>query len=944
MTDIEYVGENLWYGRIGHLAIIIQFVAALLAAVFFFGQRFIQSSSGDQDSFLRLGKGAFRVHVFSAFLIIGLIFYLMYDQAYEYYYVWQHVSPDLPLKYMLSAFWEGQEGSFLLWIFWHAILGLAVLKFEKKFTAPVMGTISAVQVVLASMLLGIYVGETRIGINPFVLLRDEVAAPIFSNADYLSQIVGSGLNPLLQNYWMTIHPPTLFLGFAALTVPFGYVIAGIHTKDHKGLIKAVLPWSLFAGFFLGLGILMGGAWAYEALSFGGYWAWDPVENMSLVPWLILVAGIHTNLIARATGHAIRSTYIFYWLAFILIIYSTFLTRSGILGDTSAHAFTEMGLEWQLVVFIGIFFLWGLFEIIKSWRAIPVPDSEEKSFTREFWMYIGSLTLLFSSVLITFTTSIPVYNKLFDLLGYFTGKNFAVYHRTSPTDVVAHYNRYQLWIGVFIAVFSSIALYFQYRREPGKQERKKYLLYAVGAVLISMLLTILSSSFFSASAWQFKLLLFSAYLAILVNVFLLVKRVSKDTKVLSSVASHFGFGLLLLGIISTGLNKRFISTNRFAQEGLVENQTEKGLGQNITLLKGVPMLMSGYEVTYTRDSINGINREFEILFKKYAADGSFSDSFIVRPNILYDKEFTKVAASNPSTRHYLTHDIFTHIHSLPPEQVNVELAKEKEDSLQYETHEVFLGDTIFLSDGVYGILEYIGQKTTHPDYEQDSLDYLGSVGIRFSKVEEESSSLASPFIVYENGVLVNYPHQVNPYRLKVRLKDNAFMELLQIKPEDNPDIIELSLDDKKGSWAEYNVFVDSIIPNASHPLYAPGADDLSLNVLVRLENSQTREKALFRPAYVIRGNQVVGYDTWDEVSGLMVGIHKLDPLNEVLQLKLARKNLSSIPIPVEVAERSGRTDFIVLEAIVFPGINLVWAGSLLMLLGFALSIWLRYGRK
>jgi cytochrome c-type biogenesis protein CcmF len=441
-----------------------------------------------------------------------------------------------------------------------------------------------------------------------------------------------------------------------------------------------------------------------------------------------------------------------------------------------------------------------------------------------------------------------------------------------------------------------------------------------------------------------LLLFSSYLAILVNLFLLVKRVNQDKKVLSSVASHFGFGLLLLGIISTGLNKRFISTNRFAQEGLVENQTEKGLGQNITLLKGVPMLMSGYEVTYTRDSIDGIHREFEILFKKYAADGSFSDSFVVRPNILYDKEFTKVAASNPSTRHYLTHDIFTHIHSLPPEQVNVELAKEKEDSLQYESHEVFLGDTIFLSDGVYGILEYIGRKTEHPDYEQDSLDYLGSVGIRFSKVEEESSSVASPFIVYENGVLVNYPHQVNPYRLKVRLKDNAFMELLQIMPEDNPDIIDLPLNDKKGIWSEYNVYIDSIIPNASHPLYAAEADDLSLNVVVRLENPETGATVLFRPAYVIRGNQVVGYDSWDEASGLMVGIHKLDPLNEVLQLKLARKNLAAIPIPVEVAEKSGRTDFIVLEAIVFPGINLVWAGSLLMLLGFALSIWLRYGRK
>lgn len=96
---------------------------------------------------------------------------------------------------------------------------------------------------------------------------------------------------------------------------------------------------------------MGGAWAYEALSFGGYWAWDPVENMSLVPWIVLVAGIHTNLVAKSTGFSVGATMSLYFLSFILVVYSSFLTRSGILGDSSAHAFTQMGLEWQLVIFV-----------------------------------------------------------------------------------------------------------------------------------------------------------------------------------------------------------------------------------------------------------------------------------------------------------------------------------------------------------------------------------------------------------------------------------------------------------------------------------------------------------------------------------------------------------------------------------------------------------------
>jgi cytochrome c-type biogenesis protein CcmF len=945
MNEIEYIGEQLWYGKLGHLAIILQFVAVLVSAIFFFSQGSHRLSNIEKVSFLRMGKAAFILHVVATFSIIALIFYLMYMQAYEYYYVWQHVSPDLPLKYILAAFWEGQEGSFLLWLFWHALLGLALLRLEKTYLAPVMGTLSIVQLVLSSMLLGIYIGDTRIGINPFVLLRDEVVAPIFNQADYLSQITGSGLNPLLQNYWMTIHPPTLFLGFAALTIPFCYAVAGWQTGDHKGWTKAVLPWSLFAGFFLGLGILMGGAWAYEALSFGGYWAWDPVENMSLVPWLILVAGIHTNFIANATGHSIRSTYLFYWLAFVLIIYSTFLTRSGILGDTSAHAFTEMGLEWQLVLFVIIFFIWGLTELIRKWNVIPLPSQEEKTFTREFWMYIGSLTLLFSSILITFTTSIPVYNKIFDLLGYLTGQNFAVYHRTAPTDVVGHYNKYQLWIGIFIAVFSSIAMYFNYRKNPSKEGIRKYTLNAGLIILLSLLLAWFSSSVFNAAAWQFKLLLFSGYLAILVNILLLTRRFSSDKRMVSSAVSHFGFGLLLLGILSTGLNKRFISTNRFAQEGLIDNQSEKGLGQNITLLKGTPMLMSGYEVTYTKDSISGIHREFEILFKKYAADGSFSDSFTVTPNILYDKNFSKVAASNPSTRHYLTHDIFTHIHSLPPEQVNVELAKEKEDSLQYETYEMNIGDTLFLSDGVFGILEYIGRQTTHPDYEADPADYLGSIALRFSKVEEDSSYIASPFILYENGRIVNAPHQVNPYRLKVRLEDRSFLELFQIRKEDQYEKIVVPLNEKKAYWNNYLLSLDAISAGANHPLYAPKQEDISLSAQISLIDQNTKDTLLFKPAFVIQNNQaVISYDYFDEKTGLILGIQKLDPEREELILSIARKNLNSIPVYIEVAEKSGRTDFIVLEAIVFPGINLVWAGSLLMLLGFALSIGLRYGRK
>jgi cytochrome c-type biogenesis protein CcmF len=124
-------------------------------------------------------------------------------------------------------------------------------------------------------------------------------APIFSQADYLSipqMQDGQGLNALLQNYWMVIHPPVLFLGFSSTVVPFAYAIAGLWKRDFGGWTRVALPWTLFSACVLGTGVMMGAAWAYEALSFGGYWGWDPVENASMVPWLVMIAGLHTQVI------------------------------------------------------------------------------------------------------------------------------------------------------------------------------------------------------------------------------------------------------------------------------------------------------------------------------------------------------------------------------------------------------------------------------------------------------------------------------------------------------------------------------------------------------------------------------------------------------------------------------------------------------------------------
>ncbi|HKK78655.1 MAG TPA: hypothetical protein VJ933_03460, partial [Phaeodactylibacter sp.] len=194
MQDIQYVGEHLIPGYIGQAAIMLGFSAALLATVAYFFATQKRDKVAEANDWLRIGRWSFVVHGVAIFTLIGTMFYVMINQYYEYQYVQAHVSEDLPMKYIFSAFWEGQEGSFLLWMFWHIVLGMVLMGTAKKWEAPTLSIVSLVQVFIGSMILGVYVGfgddPTRIGSNPMLLLRQTMDAPIFASADYVEQIAG----------------------------------------------------------------------------------------------------------------------------------------------------------------------------------------------------------------------------------------------------------------------------------------------------------------------------------------------------------------------------------------------------------------------------------------------------------------------------------------------------------------------------------------------------------------------------------------------------------------------------------------------------------------------------------------------------------------------------------------------------------------------------------
>src|SRR3990170_2411168 len=225
---------------------------------------------GDNRSHRNRFRYAFITEAISVASIIVILYYINSNHLFEYKYAWQHSSRSLEPKYLLASIWEGQEGSFLLWSVWHCVLGLILIKTSKQWEAPVMTVVSFAQFCLATMIAGIYFFGEKLGSNPFILLRDsgvldnapalhinmDVNQPL--KPDYLSSIRdGNDLNPFLQNYWMVIHPPMLFLGFASTLIPFAFIIAGLWTKKFGEVLRPALPWSLFSLAVLGVGIMMG---------------------------------------------------------------------------------------------------------------------------------------------------------------------------------------------------------------------------------------------------------------------------------------------------------------------------------------------------------------------------------------------------------------------------------------------------------------------------------------------------------------------------------------------------------------------------------------------------------------------------------------------------------------------------------------------------------------
>lgn len=690
-----FLNEHLWLGHLGHLFVVIILASSLLAALAYLGAEFNRNNP-EEASWRNIARGAFFTQSAAILSVFILLFVMILNHWFEYHYAWRHSSTDLPLKYIISSFWEGQEGSFLLWMFWLAALGCVGIFVLKDYESPTLAIISLTQFFLATMVLGVYVFGFKLGSSPFILLRDQMMdAPIFQQKNYLEMIQdGNGLNILLQNYWMTIHPPVLFLGFASVSFPFAIALASLLRADATGWVRHALPWTLFAIASLGTGILMGGAWAYESLSFGGFWAWDPVENMSFVPWIMLAGGLHTLLVYKNTRQSLVSTYLFFIVGFILVLYSTYLTRSGRLGETSVHSFTDDGLEPQLLAYLSFFVITSLTLLfIRLYKKqIPQLATEEDFWSREFWMFIGTLVLLLSAVQMLITTSIPIWNLLF-----FEKWTLLKTKIAPPEDAVAHYNSIQIWLGILIAGLTGLAQYLAYKtgRIPATAKWAAYS-FAIALVLSIVValgvgihfthqyvidLSSVSDKLFFKFPFispHYLFLLASAY-AVVGNLAYMIAVLKNNWRVSGGSISHFGLGVFLVGVIISQGQKQVISTNGVGMKDF----DAKERAENVLLLRDSTETMGEYAVTYIGKEELNKSTFFVVKYERKAADGTVKETFELRPEASVMKEGNLNA--NPDTKHYLTKDVFTHITSIPDNRTLT-------DSVM--TNEVAKADTFF----------------------------------------------------------------------------------------------------------------------------------------------------------------------------------------------------------------------------------------------------------
>lgn len=629
---------------LGNIFTSLAFIGALFSAIMYF-----LTYRGVNNN-INVPRISFHLMATSTILASIVLLYLIITHQFQYKYVYNYSDTSLPLGLLISTFYAGQEGSFLLWALWMAIIGIILQQYTSlrgDLEPRVMSIFSLVQSFLLLMV-------SPIMKNPFAYLWNEpfmasattinsqfFNLPFLTNylftdnstgmnyvkidASLVSQlksagialgdfvINGKGLNPLLQNFWMQIHPPILFIGFAAMSVPFSFAFAALVKNDYKEWVKQSFPWLLFASMVLGLGIMLGGYWAYGVLGWGGYWAWDPVENSSLIPWIIAVAAIHTMIVQKKTasdtniGAFAKTNLVLVILAFVLVLYSTFLTRSGVLGDASVHSFVDPGYLAYLIliIFMVTFICLGTFLLIYRWKYLQsISEPNQNILSREIALFTGSVTLGASALVTFLGTSAPILGKSVE---------------------VQFYNDMNLPLGILIGLINGLSLLLKWKETEGKELFKR----SITSLGLSLIFTII---FIFVGVHDIKMILlsFSSAFAFFVNAEIALKIIKRNLQKAGAYIAHIGLSLLFLGVIASSKYDKSVDVN------LIKNEPMDVLGYK--------MKFSGYAPT--KDG----KYEFYVEIEK---DGK---NWLAKPVMFYS-DYNQGLMRNPDIIQFLSKDVY-----------------------------------------------------------------------------------------------------------------------------------------------------------------------------------------------------------------------------------------------------------------------------------------------
>jgi len=571
--------------------VLLIFVLTVSLIILFFLAR---SASGNMFNLVTSRQLFYLTTILLFFALMFLLSAFLNDE-FKYLYVYQNSSRSLPPIYKFAAVWAGKEGSFLLWAFILNITGVIVTRTEHKNENIIMAVITMTQIFILLLL---------IAESPFRFIWD--AYPEHFKAGIVPMDMdGEGMNPLLIDPWMVVHPPVLFLGYATATVPFGYAVAALLKKEYKEWIKPAYPWVLFSLVTLGVGIFLGGYWAYKVLGWGGFWGWDPVENSSLIPWLVVVALMHGMLIQKRKGSLVKTNLILAMAYFILVFYSTFLTRSGVLSNFSVHSFGAGGISGYLLYFIIFYLFISVFLMVKGYKGIESAALSNRIWTWENLTVYGLMTLVIYSLIILAGTSMPIISGLF------------VENPTAVTE--RFYNNLSVPLGLLImglmvaATIAALGQHFQ---------KRAAMILAAAALLLALVFN--AGTAFNPVAYIFTaaaLFMVFSYLSDMVRF--------KIRLVLASRLTHLGVGIFIIGVIASGYHSTtFQKELEIGKEELVGpvaltftgfNEGEKSsVSFTIRESSGTKDFKTDYYVT---EKTNSLYRE------PYIMSGLFGDIYI-----------------------------------------------------------------------------------------------------------------------------------------------------------------------------------------------------------------------------------------------------------------------------------------------------------------------------